>query len=159
MKRSLLRLPDDLHRKLKAAAGRERRSLHDEILVLLERGLAAETGQPAAALISSESRPGRPVLVITDLSDLRGPAGGKIVLPERLDPNLAGVVFDLEEPSLLAEAYQLVLTQAAGAWDLATWLNAARLIEAWHLLYLPAEVRQAWEEIHPALTIARPQSV
>jgi hypothetical protein len=95
------------------------------------------------------------VLVITELSDLRGPAAGKIVLPSRLYPDQAGAVFDLDEPSLLQEAYQVVLAEATGAWELATWLNAARLIQAWPQLYLPAGVRQAWEEIHPVLG-ARP---
>jgi hypothetical protein len=92
--------------------------------------------------------------VITELSDLRGPAGGKIVLPSRLYPEPAGQVFDLDEPWLLREAYQVVLTGAAGAWELATWLNAARLIEAWPQLHLPAAVQQAWEQVHPVLAMA-----
>jgi len=154
MKRSLLRLPDDLHEKIKAAAARERRSVHNEIVCLLERSLAAETRQPGAIVAQDPSRPGRPVLVITELSDLRGPAGGKIVLPSRLHPEPAGQVFDLDEPWLLREAYQIVLTEAAGAQDLATWLNAARLIHAWAELYLPAAVRQAWQEVHPVLAAA-----
>jgi hypothetical protein len=154
MKRSVLRLPDELHEKIKAAAARERRSLHNEIICLLERSLAAETSQPGAIVAPDPSRPSRPVLVITELSDLQGPAGGKIVLPTRLYPEPAGQVFDLDEPWLLREAYQVVLTEAAGAQDLATWLNAARLIEAWPELYLPAAVRQAWQEVHPVLAAA-----
>lgn len=154
MKRSVLRLPDGLYAAVKAAAERERRSVDAEVMCLLERALAPETGQPAAAVTSYESRPGRPVLVITELSDLRGPAAGKIVLPSRLYPDPAGTVFDLDEPSLLAEAYQVVLAEAAGAWDLASWLNAPRLVEAWPDLYLPAAIRQAWEETHPILSTA-----
>jgi hypothetical protein len=154
MKRSVLRLPDELYAAVKAAAKRERRTVYAEILCLLERALAPEAGVPGAVVTSYESRPGRPVLVIGELSDLRGPATGKIVLPSRLYPEPAGAVFDLEEPSLLAEAYQVVLSEAIGAWELATWLNAARLIQAWPELYLPAGVRQAWEEIHPVLTSA-----
>lgn len=153
MKRSLLRLPDELREQIKAAAARERRSLHNEIVCLLERALAAETSQPGAIVAPDASRPGRPLLVITELSDLRGPGGGKIVLPSRLYPEPAGQVFDLDEPWLLAEAYQIVLTEAAGAWELAAWLNAPRLIEAWPELYLPAAVRQAWEEVHPVLAM------
>ena len=38
----LLRLPDDLHKQLKRLAKKERRSLHSEILWLLERGLENE---------------------------------------------------------------------------------------------------------------------
>jgi len=154
MKRSVLRLPDELHEKIKAAAARERRSLHNQIVCLLERSLAAETRQPGAIVAPDASRPGRAVLVITELSDLRGPAAGKIVLPSRLHPEPAGQVFDLDEPWLLREAYQVVLTEAAGAQDLATWLNAPRLIEAWPELYLPAAVRQAWQDVHAVLATA-----
>jgi hypothetical protein len=154
MRRFLLRLPGELYAAVKAAAERERRSLHAEILCLLERALAPEAGVPGAVVTSHESRPGRPVLVIGELSDLRGPAGGKVVLPSRLYPEPAGAVFDLDEPSLLHEAYQVVLTEAIGAWELATWLNAARLVQAWPGLYLPDGVRQAWEEIHPVLSSA-----
>jgi plasmid stability protein len=154
MKRFWVRLPDDLHEKLKAAAVRERRSVANEIVCLLERALAAETSQPGAIVAPDPSRPGRAVLVITELSDLCGPTVGKIVLPTRLHREPAGQVFDLDEPWLLREAYQIVLTEAWGALDLATWLNAARLIEAWPELYLPAAVRQAWQDVHPVLAAA-----
>ncbi len=36
-----LRLPESLHKKLTATAVRERRSLNDEILWLIERGIEA----------------------------------------------------------------------------------------------------------------------
>jgi hypothetical protein len=154
VKRFLLRLPDELHEKIKAAAARERRSVPNQIVCLLERSLAAETRQPGAIVAPDASRPGRAALVITELSDLRGPAGGKIVLPTRLHPDPAGQVFDLDEPWLLREAYQVVLTEASGAQDLAAWVNAPRLIEAWPELYLPAAVRQAWQDVHPVLANA-----
>ncbi|MER6830828.1 Arc family DNA-binding protein [Streptosporangium sp. NPDC000563] len=41
-KRITLRIPDDLHTRLVARAGRQRRSLNSEILCLLEDGLAAD---------------------------------------------------------------------------------------------------------------------
>jgi plasmid stability protein len=154
LKRSLLRLPDELYQKIKVAAARERRTVHNEIVCLLERALAAETAQPGAIVAPDPSRPGRAALVITELSDLRGPAGGKIVLPTRLYPERAVQVFDLDEPWLLREAYQVVLTEATSALDLAAWINAPRLIEAWPELYLPAAVRQAWEDVHPVLAAA-----
>jgi hypothetical protein len=154
MKFPLLSIPDDLYAKLKAAAAAERRTVANEILCLIERGL--ETGQPGIIVMSTyEARPGLPVLVITDLADLRGPAGGKVILPSRLLPDAAGAVFDLDEPALLAEAYQVVLTGAAGARDLAAHLNGPRLVEAWASLFLPAPVRQAWEEVHPVLGAQR----
>jgi plasmid stability protein len=154
VKRSLLRLPDELHDKIKAAAARERRTVANEIVCLLERALADDTRQPGAIVAPDASRPGRAVLVITELSDLHGPAGGKIVLPTRLYPERDVQVFDLDEPWLAREAYQVVLTEATSALDLAAWINAPRLIEAWPELYLPAAVRQAWEDVHPVLAAA-----
>lgn len=44
MKRFALRLPDDLHEQLKEVAEGERRSLHAQILWLLERGLEGTDG-------------------------------------------------------------------------------------------------------------------
>lgn len=40
MKHVNLRLPDDLHAIVKAAADRDRRSLNSMLIVLIERGLA-----------------------------------------------------------------------------------------------------------------------
>lgn len=41
-----LRLPDDLHQRAKAASERDHRSLHGELLHLIERGLdAASQGE------------------------------------------------------------------------------------------------------------------
>ena len=154
VKFTLIGIPADLYRKLKHAARAERRTVANEILCLIERGLA--DGQPGVIVMNGyEARPGRPALVITELADLRGPAAGKTMLPERLDPDLAGAVLDLDEPALLAEAYQIVLTEAAGARDLAAHLNGPRLIEAWHGLSLPDGVRRAWEEVHPVLAARR----
>jgi len=154
VKFSLLNIPDDLYARLKDAAAAERRTVANEILCLIERGLAA--GQPGVIVMNAyEARPGLPVLVITELADLRGPAGGKIVLPSRLFPDAAGTVADLDEPVLLAEVYQTVLTEAGGAHELAAHLNGPRLIEAWADLFLPEGVRRAWEEVHPVLAVAR----
>ncbi len=150
---SSLELPDDLYENLQAAAVRERRTVDSEIVCLLERALAAETKVPGAIVVPAVSEPGGSVLVITELADLRGPARGKIVLPGHLYPSEA--VFDLDVPFLLQEAYQAVLAGAGGAWDLAAWLNPARLVEAWPGLYLTGEVRQAWEDIHPVLAAAQ----
>jgi hypothetical protein len=40
MKQITLRLPDELHAALKAAAGQEHRSVHAQVLTYVERGLA-----------------------------------------------------------------------------------------------------------------------
>jgi hypothetical protein len=154
VKFSLLNIPDDLYARLKDAAAAERRTIANEILCLIERGLAP--GQPGVIVMTNhEARPGLPVLVITELADLRGPAGGKILLPSRLFPDAAGAVIDLDEPALLAEVYQTVLIEASGAQGLAAHLNGPRLIEAWAGLHLPSGVRAAWEEVHPVLAAQR----
>ncbi len=43
--RTTLRLPDDLHDRARRLAARDRRSVHAELLVLIERGLEAEEDQ------------------------------------------------------------------------------------------------------------------
>jgi len=130
--------------------------LGEHCLVDLSEQRGLTPGEPGVIVMNNhEARPGLPVLVITELSDLRGPAGGKILLPSRLFPDAAGTVADLDEPALLAEVYQTVLTEAGGAHDLTAHLNGPRLIEAWAGLFLPDGVRRAWEEVHPVLTARR----
>lgn len=149
-----LRFPDDLYDRIKAAAARDRRSVHAEILTLLERALESEAAQPAAILTAHQGRPGRRVLVAADLANLRGPASGKTVLPLDLYWSPAGRVWDLDEPWELREMYQVVLNEAIRPDELTTWLNSARLVEEWPNLYLSRGARQAWEEVHPILHAA-----
>jgi hypothetical protein len=47
--------------------------------------------------------------------------------------------------------YEKVLRAAIRADELTTYLNAGRLIAVWPDLFLPRDVRQAWEDKHPAL--------
>ncbi len=144
-----LRLPGELHARLKAAAERDRRSIHAEMLYLLERGLGTETA-PVAIRTQHQARPGRRAIVISDLADLRGPATGKVILPHHLYWSPAGRIFDLDEPWMLRTMYETVVTEAICGEDLVTWLNGPKLVETWHDLrtWLPKGVRQAWEEIH-----------
>ena len=150
-----LRFPDDLYDRIKAAAGRDRRSVHAEILTLLASALEPEDVQPAATLTPYQARPGRRVLVIADLADLRGPAGGKVILPLRLYWSPAGRIWDLDDPYALREMYQVVLNEAIREGELAGWLNGPRLVETWRDLYLPRGVRRAWEEHHEVLRAAQ----
>ena len=43
-------IPDEVYRKLKAAAGRHRRSLNSEAIVCLEQSLSAEREDPEAVI-------------------------------------------------------------------------------------------------------------
>ena len=102
-----------------------------------------------------EARPGRSVLVVRDLADLHGPAGGSVTLPLRLYWSPAGRVFDLDDPFMLRSMYQVVVGEAILAQELTDYLNRDTLLAVWPELYLPKGVRRAWEERHPALRAAR----
>ena len=103
-----------------------------------------------------QARPGRRVLVVRDLADLRGPASGMVTLPLRLFWSPPGRVFDLDDPFMLRSMYQIVLGEAIRAEELTTYLNRDVLLAVWRDLYLPKGVRRAWEEMHPALRAAAP---
>jgi len=108
-----------------------------------------------AVRASYQARPGRRVLVVKDLADLCGPAGGAVTLPLRLYWSPPDRVFDLDDPFSLQSMYQVVLGEAISAEELTGYLNRDRLIGVWPDLYLPKGVRRAWEERHPVLRAAR----
>jgi hypothetical protein len=98
-----------------------------------------------------QSRPGRGVMVAPSLGDLRGPAEGTVELPLRLFWSCPGHTFDLGNPDMRLWLYQTVLREASRPEDLATFLDGDTLIALWPDLFLPAGVRQAWEDAHPLL--------
>jgi DNA invertase Pin-like site-specific DNA recombinase len=106
---------------------------------------------PAAHFAPYQARPGRRVLVIDDLADLRGPTTGTVELPLRLFWSLPDHRFDLDDPDARLWYYQTVLREASRAEDLSTHLDAATLADLWPELYLPRGVRRAWEERHRSL--------
>lgn len=113
-----------------------------------------EHGSPrrgaGAHLAPYQARPGRRVLVIDDLADLRGPVTGSVALPLRLfwHPNRT---FDLDDPGIMRWVYQVVLREAAKPDDLASYLNGDALVTLWPDLRLPKGIRRAWEDAHPSL--------
>jgi hypothetical protein len=94
----------------------------------------------------------RAVLVAGSLAGLDGPEHGTVELPIWLFwfPDRR---FDLDEPGMLPWMYQIVLREARRPEDLG-YLNGGRLASLWPDLYLPRDVRQAWEEQHPVLRAA-----
>jgi DNA invertase Pin-like site-specific DNA recombinase len=106
---------------------------------------------PAAHFAPYQARPGRRVLVIDHLADLRGPTTGTVELPLRLFWSLPDHRFDLDDPEMRLWYYQTVLREASRAEDLSTYLDAATLVSLWPELYLPRGVRRAWEERHRSL--------
>jgi hypothetical protein len=98
-----------------------------------------------------QARPGRRAIVVADLTSLRGPARGTVALPLRLFWSSADRRFDLDSPSTRRWLYQTVLREASRPADLTDYLDRGVLISLWPSLRLPAGVRSAWEELHPAL--------
>jgi hypothetical protein len=94
------------------------------------------------------------VIVVTDLADLCGPAHGTVTLPLWLYWSGTSPAFDLDEPFMRRWLYEIVLREAGNSEDLTSYLDAGTLIALWPQLYLPRGVRQAWEELHPALRTA-----
>ena len=102
-----------------------------------------------------QARPGRAVIVATDLADLQGPAGGTVELPLRLFwcPDRT---FDLSDPHMLRWMYQNVLREAIREEELTSYLDGDTLVTVWRDLALPKGVRRAWEDRHPVLRATAP---
>jgi hypothetical protein len=92
------------------------------------------------------------VVVAPDRDALRGPLHGRRQLPLHLDSS-ARQFYDFGSRRDRAQAYQLVLLEAADRADLEQWLQQAELLRLWAELYLPRRVRAAWQGEH--LILAR----
>jgi DNA invertase Pin-like site-specific DNA recombinase len=150
----LLRRPENTLSGVARSLGVSRSTLYKYLPDVMHAGVpaASTTGRPAAAhLAPYQARPGRRVLVIDDLADLRGPAGGRAALPLRLFWSVPGHEFDLADPDARLWYYQTVLREASRADDLTRHLDAATLVSLWPELYLPRGVRRAWEDRHHEL--------
>ena len=97
-----------------------------------------------------QSRPGRAAVVAASLADLRGPTEGSVELPLWLNWSLPGLAFELSDPDMRRWLYETVLREAGRPEDL-RYLDAGTLISVWPDLYLPAGVREAWQERYPVL--------
>ena len=89
-------------------------------------------------------------VVIANLSGLNGPTSGVVELPHRLfwQPDRR---VNLDNPAVLAWMYETVLREAVSADELGAWLDEATLVRIWDDLFLPRNVRAAWEQHHPDL--------
>jgi hypothetical protein len=74
------------------------------------------------------ARPGRRVIVVTDLADLRGPAHGVVELPLRLFWSSPDRTFDLDQPFTRRWLYQVVPREASRPGDLTGYLDRDSLI-------------------------------
>lgn len=115
--------------------------------------------QPAVAVRTEHyARPGRRAIAVSDLASLRGPSRGTAELPLRLYWSGPSPVFDLQDPDMRRWLYQIVLREASRPEDLTGYLDRDTLIAVWPELHLPKGVRQAWEEHHPRLRAASPET-
>ncbi len=88
-----------------------------------------------------------------DLDRLHGPVSGRHQLPLRLDAS-ARTVLDFADAAERAEGYQLVLLEARDVADLEQWLDRDELVRLWPELFLPRELRRAWQTQHADLAAA-----
>ena len=92
----------------------------------------------------------RPYTVPERLDLLRGPSSGMVTLPSRLDWS-GDAVYDLDAPGRVVDLYRAVLIEAASPRDLYAYLDERVLRRLWALLWLPAQLRRAWEQRFPVL--------
>jgi hypothetical protein len=92
----------------------------------------------------------KPLVVADDLALLRGPTAGVITLPRHLDWS-GSADYDLDAPGRLVDLYRTVLIEATKPGDLHAFLNRDVLTRLWPTLWLPAELRRAWEARFPQL--------
>jgi hypothetical protein len=93
----------------------------------------------------------RHYVVADSLAELRGPTSGVVILDPALDwsPDRH---YDLDQPGDLLIMYQVVLNEASNVDELRRWLNGEILRRLWTVLWLPTQVRAAWEARLPELS-------
>jgi hypothetical protein len=92
----------------------------------------------------------KPVVVADDLTLLRGRTTGVITLPRHLDWS-GSADYDLDSPGRIVDFYRTVLIEATKPADLHTFLDQATLTRLWPSLWLPQDLRRAWEDRFPDL--------
>jgi hypothetical protein len=92
----------------------------------------------------------RPVVVVDDLTRLRGPSTGVVTLPITLNwtPRTR---YDLASEAAQRSLYQVVLQEARTEDEIETYLTVDLLRRLWPSLTLPRAVREFWEAQHPIL--------
>jgi hypothetical protein len=87
----------------------------------------------------------KPVVVADDLALLHGPTTGIVTLPRQLDWS-GSADHDLGSPGRIVDLYRTVLIEATKPADLHAFLDQATLTGLWSTIWLPPELRRAWEE-------------
>ena len=95
----------------------------------------------------------KPFVVADDLVSLRGRTTGVVNLPPHLDWS-GSAEYDLDAPGRIVDLYRTVLIEATKPADLHMFLARVTLIRLWPTLWLPLDLRRAWEEQFPELRLA-----
>ena len=74
----------------------------------------------------------------------------KLTLPHHLNWSHIGLVFDMSRPSSRAQLYEIVLEEGSIK-DIQEYISFPDLKELWPTLYLPTELRKAWETMYTSL--------
>jgi hypothetical protein len=85
-----------------------------------------------------------------EIGPATGPSSGAVHLPSHLDRS-GNAVYDLDAPGRVVDLYRAVLIEAASPQDLYAYLGERNLRRLWALLWLPAQLRRAWEQRFPVL--------
>lgn len=123
----------------------------------LERLLAANgrrlVSVPILNFEQRVDRRGKPFFVpdqLPELAPLRSMA--RVALPRHVDWSSGQEIWDLADRQQRLLAYQLILAEGTPE-DISSLVDGALLIDLWSELFLPIEIRQAWEPlIDAALT-------
>ncbi|MEU4421884.1 hypothetical protein AB0F81_14765 [Actinoplanes sp. NPDC024001] len=92
----------------------------------------------------------KPVVVADDLTLLHGRTTGVVKLPRHLEWS-GSADYDLDSPGRIVDLYRTVLIEATKADDLHAFLDLTVLTQLWPSLWLPPDLRRAWEERFPEL--------
>jgi len=90
------------------------------------------------------------ITVAEDLDRLHGPTTRATSLPLAIEAS-PRTAYDFGDAHQRAEAYRVVLTEALTQDDLVCWLDRDELVQVWPDLYLPRDIRAAWQARQPVL--------
>jgi hypothetical protein len=92
----------------------------------------------------------KPIAVPDSLDLLTGPTSGVVDLPRHLDWS-GDARYDLDSPGRIVDLYRTVIIEATKPADLHAYLERGLLRRLWSYLWLPVDLRAAWETRFPEL--------
>jgi hypothetical protein len=110
----------------------------------------SEEVTPVPDAAARPRRYAKPLVVADSLTLLRGTTSGVVTLPRHIDWS-GSADYDLDTPGRTVDLYRTVLIEATKPADLHTYLDEATLRRLWTFLWLPDDLRRAWEDHFPEL--------